>query len=44
MILKLANIGWEAACEIDKALGKGLNIVKGEVTYPEIIEAFGWSA
>tara|TARA_B100001248_G_scaffold259677_1_gene246155 strand:+ start:3923 stop:5014 length:1092 start_codon:yes stop_codon:yes gene_type:complete len=43
-VLKLANIGWEAACEIDKALGKGLNIVKGEVTYPEIIEAFGWSA
>ena len=43
-VLKLANIGWEAACEIDKALGRGLNIVKGEVTYPEIIEAFGWSA
>ena len=43
-ILKLANNGWETACEIDKALAKGLNIVKGEVTYPEIIEAFGWSA
>ena len=43
-VLKLANNGWEAACEIDKALGKGLNVAKGEVTYPEIIEAFGWSA
>ena len=43
-VLKLANNGWEAACEIDKALDKGLNIVRGEVTYPEIIEAFGWSA
>ena len=43
-VLNLANNGWEAACQIDKALGRGLNIVKGEVTYPEIIEAFGWSA
>ena len=43
-VLKLANNGWEVACEIDKSLGKGLNVVKGEVTYPEIVEAFGWSA
>ncbi len=40
--LKLANLGWEAACEKDAALKKGLNIVEGNVVYQEIIEAFGW--
>lgn len=40
--LKLANLGWEAACEKDATLKKGLNIIKGEVVYQEIIEAFGW--
>lgn len=39
-ILKLANNGWEKACEIDKSLAKGLNIVKGAVVYEEINEAF----
>ncbi len=40
--LKLANLGWEAACEKDASLHKGLNIVEGKVVYQEIIEAFGW--
>ncbi|WP_299321936.1 alanine dehydrogenase [uncultured Maribacter sp.] len=40
--LKLANLGWEAACEKDASLNKGLNIVKGKVVLQEIIEAFGW--
>lgn len=40
--LKLANLGWAAACKADVALGKGLNIVKGKVVYQEIVEAFGW--
>lgn len=40
--LKLANLGWEAACEKDASLKKGLNIVEGTVVYQEIIEAFGW--
>ncbi|WP_396633133.1 alanine dehydrogenase [Maribacter sp. R86514] len=40
--LKLANLGWEAACDKDAALKKGLNIVEGNVVYQEIIEAFGW--
>lgn len=40
--LKLANLGWEAACERDASLKKGLNIVEGHVVYQEIIEAFGW--
>ncbi len=41
-VLRLANQGWEQACENDKTLAKGLNIVKGEVVYKEIIEAFHW--
>ncbi|MDC6404531.1 MULTISPECIES: alanine dehydrogenase [Maribacter] len=40
--LKLANLGWEAACKKDASLAKGLNIVAGKVVYEEIIEAFGW--
>jgi alanine dehydrogenase len=40
--LRLANLGWETACENDKSLNKGLNIVSGKVVYQEIIEAFGW--
>lgn len=39
-ILKLANLGWEKACEIDDSLNKGLNIVRGKVVYKEILEAF----
>ncbi len=42
-VLKLANNGWEKACQMDPCLSKGLNIVKGEVVYAEIIEAFNWS-
>jgi len=40
--LKLANLGWRKATEIDESLHKGLNIVYGEVVYNEIIEAFHW--
>ena len=43
-VLKLANLGWENACSSDVALQKGLNIVKGEVIYKEIIEAFNWES
>lgn len=41
-VLKLANLGWEMACEVDLSLQKGLNIVHGEVVYKEILEAFKW--
>lgn len=41
-VLKLANLGWEKATEKDQALKKGLNIVKGNVVYKEIMEAFNW--
>lgn len=43
-VVKLANQGWEKATANDAALHKGLNIVKGEVVYKEIIEAFGWES
>jgi alanine dehydrogenase len=39
-ILKLANNGWEQACKLDESLSKGLSIVKGEVLYQEINDAF----
>ena len=35
-IIKLANDGWEKACENSEPLVKGLNIVKGEIIYEEI--------
>ncbi|MBC6997630.1 alanine dehydrogenase [Cytophaga sp. FL35] len=42
-VLKLANLGWEKACEMDTSLKKGLNITDGKVVYKEIIEAFDWA-
>jgi alanine dehydrogenase len=39
-ILKVADLGWKEACNRDKSLEKGLNIVKGKVVYKEISEAF----
>ncbi|MDB2606748.1 alanine dehydrogenase [Zobellia sp.] len=39
-VLKLANLGWSNATDKDPALKKGLNIIKGEVVYDEILEAF----
>ncbi|MEP3838188.1 MAG: alanine dehydrogenase [Algibacter sp.] len=39
-VVKLANDGWKKACDNNTALAKGLNIVKGEIVYKEIAEAF----
>lgn len=39
-VIKLANQGWEQACESSAPLAKGLNIVKGKIVYQEIAEAF----
>ena len=39
-VLKLADLGWKTACEKDKSLSKGLNIIHGEIVYKEISEAF----
>lgn len=38
--VKLANMGWEKACEQHEDLRKGLNIVNGEVVYKAIAETF----
>jgi len=42
-VVKLANLGWQSACEKDKSLQKGLNIIEGKVVYKEINEAFNWN-
>ncbi|WP_136480390.1 alanine dehydrogenase [Cognatitamlana onchidii] len=39
-VIKLANEGWEKACKENVPLSKGLNIVKGDIVYKEIAEAF----
>lgn len=39
-VIKLANLGWESACENDLSLAKGLNIIHGKIVYKEIEEAF----
>lgn len=39
-ILKIANLGWREACNRDKTLEKGLNIVKGEIVYEELVGIF----
>ena len=39
-VLRLANLGWEAACEKDPLLAKGLNIVKGEIVYDKLKDIF----
>ncbi|WP_309642690.1 alanine dehydrogenase [Flavobacterium sp.] len=35
-VLKIANLGWEEACQRHRDLQKGLNIVKGEIVYEGI--------
>ncbi|MGJ8743166.1 alanine dehydrogenase [Polaribacter sp.] len=39
-VIKLADLGWEKACDRDETLEKGLNIVNGKIVYKEISEAF----
>tara|TARA_R110001632_G_scaffold102664_3_gene211102 strand:+ start:539 stop:1639 length:1101 start_codon:yes stop_codon:yes gene_type:complete len=43
-VLKIADNGWEQACDNDASLAKGLNIVNGKIVYKEISEAFGLEA
>ena len=38
--LRLARSGWKSACQADRALRLGLNIVEGKVVYPGVAEAF----
>ena len=39
-VIKIAQQGWEKACENDASLAKGLNIVNGKIVYTEISETF----
>ncbi len=39
--LQLADKGWEKACRENADLAKGANIVKGDVVYKGVAEAFG---
>jgi alanine dehydrogenase len=39
--IQLAEKGWKKACSDDKALRKGLNVVKGKIVYKGVAEAFG---
>ncbi|MGF7140316.1 alanine dehydrogenase [Roseimarinus sediminis] len=38
--IKIANMGWKAACRESAALRKGLNIVDGHIVYQGVAEAF----
>ncbi|MDR3269247.1 MAG: alanine dehydrogenase [Tannerella sp.] len=39
--VQLAGNGWQAACEADPGLKKGVNVVDGKVTCPAVAETFG---
>ena len=38
--IKLADKGWEKACEEDAGLKLGLNIVKGKIVFPAVAELY----
>ncbi len=39
--VSLADKGWRKACQDNKALAEGVNIVDGKIVYPGVAEAFG---
>ena len=39
--LKIADLGYPACVKASPALAKGVNIVRGKVTYKGVAEAFG---
>jgi len=39
-LMRIADHGWEKACAADPGLAKGLNVVKGEIVYGPVAEAF----
>lgn len=41
--LKLANLGWKRAVKEDSSLLKGVNLIKGHITYPAVAKTFGTS-
>lgn len=38
--VRLADMGWKAACKADPGLAKGVNVVDGKITFPGVAEAF----
>jgi len=38
--IQLANKGWKKACNDDAELAKGLNVIKGDVVYEAVAQAF----
>lgn len=40
-LLQIADKGWEKACEDNAGLKKGLNVVRGEIVYQPVADAFG---
>ena len=38
--LQLANLGWEKACSLSTPLKLGLNVVRGDVVYQSVADAF----
>jgi alanine dehydrogenase len=40
-LLQIAEKGWEKACADNAGLQKGLNVVRGEIVYQPVAEAFG---
>ncbi len=40
-VRQIAAHGWEKACENNKSLSRGLNIVAGQILHPGVLEAFG---
>jgi alanine dehydrogenase len=43
-VLKLANLGLDAALAADPHLAKGLNVRAGKITHPAVAEALGMTA
>ena len=39
-VLRLADNGWEKACEADAGLKRGLNIIDGKIVYKAVADAF----
>lgn len=38
--LRLADMGWRAACKADKGLAEGVNMVDGKITFEAVAEAW----
>ena len=38
--IEIANKGWKKACNENEPLKKGLNIIKGDIVYKAVAEAF----